>query len=183
MTPVKHRYLQLAFLPSPSPCFMDLQLPTQAAAGHRGSHSSIRSTKSMRAAHTQVYTPPHSPTTEYLETPAFDEEPIVIDEIKEDVEIDMDEPISELALTTATEATFDEKDVPAEEQQAELRLSDFEVVDTLGKYFFYAFVFARWTQISARHWHIRPCSSRPFATPSKPTRRCTALCNESTQEN
>lgn len=49
------------------------------------------------------------------------------------VEIVVDEDISE--PTPSADATTEGSDTAADEQPAELRLSDFEVVDTLGKQF------------------------------------------------
>lgn len=102
---------------------MDLQLPSQANAGHRGSHSSIRSTKSTLAAHTQVYTPPHSPSTETMDMDTLEEDSV---ENKDDIPIGIvvDEPV-QVVETVQDEALV-------EEQPTELRLSDFETVNTLG---------------------------------------------------
>ena len=105
---------------------MDHQLRPAAAAEHRGSYSSVRSAKS------QLFTPPHSPTTDSMdtETERYDDAEEENDSIQT--------PIAEVDASTAQtpdhgqDAHLAQTSQATEQQPAELRLSNFQVVDTLG---------------------------------------------------
>ncbi|CAG7853940.1 Protein kinase DC2 [Serendipita indica DSM 11827] len=105
---------------------MDYQLRPAAAAEHRGSYSSVRSAKS------QLWTPPHSPTTESMETETeqYDD----IDEENNDIQTPVAKPDASAAQTPGhvQDAHHAQPSQATEEQPTELRLSDFQVVDTLG---------------------------------------------------
>lgn len=101
--------------------------PAPSLSEHRGSYSSIRSTKSARNAG-GMWTPPISPSTETMQT--F-EDSVESNDDKgkeryyedEDDEEDEDEDMN------------DDEEVaiePEQEERPELRLSDFQVVNTLG---------------------------------------------------
>lgn len=117
---------------------MDLQIPPTAAAEHRGSYSSIRSAAG-------IWTPPHSPSTEHahMETDIYEDvstphvNPIKVENM---VDIVVQEPARHESPDLlegnpqAVQAVQAGQSAQAEEQPTELRLSDFEVVDTLGNF-------------------------------------------------
>lgn len=121
---------------------MDLQLRLTAAVEHRGSYSSVRSVRSTRNA--GIWTPPHSPSTEQMETEPDDNDENMknqhIDLIKGERPVDVQVQVQQqeentIMMSAATEQPSES--VPADEEQpAELRLSDFQVVDTLGMFIF-----------------------------------------------
>ncbi|KAG8867412.1 serine/threonine protein kinase, AGC [Serendipita sp. 405] len=118
---------------------MELQIPTSAVAEHRGSYSSVRSAKSTLTG--GMWTPPHSPTTENMETEPYDDN----DENAQNSQATPMMPQkhmqtageSSMQSQASTSAASDGHPHGAQathqdEQPAELRLSDFQVVDTLG---------------------------------------------------
>ncbi|KAG8821284.1 hypothetical protein FRC17_009885, partial [Serendipita sp. 399] len=114
---------------------MELQIPTSAVAEHRGSYSSVRSAKSTLAG--GMWTPPHSPTTENMETEPYEDD----EEIVQNSETTPMMPEKHMQTTvdhsaesqTQTSAANDghpppgAQATPQDEQPAELRLSDFQV--------------------------------------------------------
>jgi hypothetical protein len=121
---------------------MESQLRPAAVAEHRGSYSSIRSAKSTLAA--GIWTPPHSPT-ESMETEVYEErqndKDTLVDAVKVEETINQEGSYPKEAQAHPQSAPSNSQGssdvVPAEEeQQAELRLSDFQVVDTLGRSYF-----------------------------------------------
>jgi hypothetical protein len=115
---------------------MELSIPPSAAMEHRGSYSSAKSTLAAG-----IWTPPHSPTTTNMEMGAEESLPTpttrqyVEHKAQGQVEIEVQGQKHQLHEDQTINSTSSGSDTTVVEagQPAELRLSDFQVVDTLGE--------------------------------------------------
>lgn len=154
---------------------MELSIPSTAALEHRGSYSSAKSTLAAG-----IWTPPHSPTLgdihmepeEELPTPTTTTISRPEDKThREEVpQSQQQQPQQQQEVhqqvVNAQESTS--QAVAEAEQTPELRLSDFQVVDTLGEPFAFFLSANNSNQPTTyvRYWHLWTCPTRSLKATS-----------------
>lgn len=112
---------------------MELSIPPSVALEHRGSYSSAKSTLAAG-----IWTPPHSPTLGdmYIDTEEELTTPTTTTSTRPEDKMHQEQGAQQEKEFEAVNVIDTTPEVVAEpEQPAELRLSDFQVVDTLGEPF------------------------------------------------